>query len=44
MNDELEVMEMLDLVEYNSERAEQEAREEEDALLLFGMDFDFETD
>ncbi len=31
-------IEMLALVEHNSERAEQEAREEED-LLLFGIDF-----
>ena len=38
MDDELRVTEMLDLVEVNSERAEQEAREEED-LLLFGIDF-----
>lgn len=43
MDDELEVMESLDLVEYNSERAEQEARDEED-LLLFGMEFESETD
>ena len=34
MDDELEVTEMLDLVEVNSERAEQEAREEEDLILL----------
>ena len=39
MDDELAVTEMLDLVEVNSERAEQEAREEKD-LLLFGMEFD----
>ncbi len=38
MDDELAVTEMLDLVEVNSERAAEEAREEED-LLLFGMDF-----
>ena len=37
MDDELEVTEMLDFVETNSERAEQEAREQED-LLLFNMD------
>jgi hypothetical protein len=30
---------MLDFVEYASERAEQEAREDEE-LLLFGMEFD----
>lgn len=39
MDDELAVTEMLELVDFESERAEQEAREEED-LLLFGMDFD----
>ncbi|KKK63549.1 hypothetical protein LCGC14_2993160 [marine sediment metagenome] len=39
MDEKLEVTQMLDVVEHDSERAEQEAREEED-LLLFGMEFD----
>lgn len=43
MDDELAVNEMLDFVEYNSERAEQEALEDEE-LLLFGMEFDHETE
>lgn len=34
MEKKLEVTEMLDLVDYNTERAEQEAREEEELLLL----------
>ncbi len=34
MDEKLEVTEMLDLVEHDSERAEQEAREEEELLLL----------
>ncbi len=40
MNDELAVTEMLELVDFNSERAAQEAKDEEDDLLLFGMEFD----
>lgn len=38
MADELAVTEQLEFVDYNAERAEQEARENED-LLLVGMDF-----
>lgn len=36
--DELAVTEQLEFVDYNAERVEQEARENED-LLLVGMDF-----
>ena len=38
MDDELAVTEMLDFVDFNAERAAQEAAEDE--LLLFGMEFE----
>jgi len=34
MDEELEVTQMLDMVEHDSERAEQEARDEEELVLL----------